>query len=78
MKILWFTLTEWIALFGVLSGAVFGLMKFYNLLMSLNSTVERLNETLNSLDTKYNDHERRIVILEQQSKTLFKTMGGRK
>ena len=72
MNIFGLTITEWIALLGFIGGVIFGLMKFYNLFMSLDASIKNLNQLIHSLDSKFDDHEIRITRLEEQNKTLFK------
>lgn len=72
MHIWGLTITEWIALIGFIFGIIFGLMKFYNLFMSLDASIKNLNQLIHSLDAKFDDHEIRITRLEEQNKTLFR------
>lgn len=71
-------ITEWIALLGFAAGIIFGLMKFYNLFMQLDSSIKTLNKLINTLKVKFDDHEIRITRLEEQSKTLFRDIGGKR
>lgn len=85
MKILWFTLTEWIALITFLGGVIFALMKFYSVLMSILNQLEvitkglsdsqqdrtSLHEADKALHIRINKQDRRILTIE----TLLKIKG---
>lgn len=77
MKYLGLGVTEWIAVITFVAGVIYGLMKFYNLFMSLGSSINRLNQLINNLESRFDDHEHRITKLEEQNKTIFHEIGGR-
>lgn len=70
--------TEWIAILSFIGGIVFGLMKFHSLFTRLDISVDKLNDLITTLRTKFDDHETRITRLEEQNKTLFKNQERKK
>ncbi len=78
MRIFGLTITEWIALLGFIGGIIFGLMKYYDLFMDLKRAVKELNKTIASLEKRFDNHEIRLTRLEEQNKTIFKSIGGKR
>lgn len=64
----------WLAVITFSGSIIFGLMKIYHQFQRLNENLDQLNQALEQID----NHEIRIVRLEEQNKTLFKGLGGKK
>ncbi|MGM0206570.1 hypothetical protein IGI96_001040 [Enterococcus sp. DIV0421] len=78
MHIFGLTVTEFLAVLSFFAGGIFGLMKYYDLFMDLRRAVDDLNKTIASLEQRFDNHEIRLTRLEEQNKTIFKSIGGRK
>ncbi|MCR1930915.1 hypothetical protein [Enterococcus gallinarum] len=78
MHIFGLTVTEFLAVLSFFAGGIFGLMKYYDLFMDLKRAVKELNKTIASLEQRFDNHEIRLTRLEEQNKTIFKSIGGRK
>ncbi|MGH1841280.1 hypothetical protein ABE867_11040 [Enterococcus gallinarum] len=78
MNIFGLTVTEFLAVLSFFAGGIFGLMKYYDLFMDLRRAVDDLNKTIASLEQRFDNHEIRLTRLEEQNKTIFKSIGGTK
>ena len=78
MNIFGLTVTEFLAVLSFFAGGIFGLMKYYDLFMDLRRAVDDLNKTIASLEQRFDNHEICLTRLEEQNKTIFKSIGGTK
>ena len=74
MKIMDFSVEDWLAVLTFLGGLIFGLMKFYALFIDMNNTLKKLNKTVNSIEGRFSEHDTRLTRLEEQNKIIFKRM----
>ena len=74
MEIFGMNLSEIVTTLTFLGGGIFGLMKFYHVFSKLEETMGKVERAVDRL----NDHEVRISVLEQQNKTIFESIGGKK
>lgn len=74
MTILGYSIEDWIAVLTFLGGIIFGLMKFYALFTRMDNTLKRLNDTVNSIEGRFEAHNTRLTRLEEQNKTIFRRM----
>ena len=74
MRLFGLSITEFIAIVGLIGSILFALMKFHHVFSKLEESLQELKDAVNRL----NNHEIRITRLEGQNKTIFKSIGGRK
>ncbi|MEB4785536.1 hypothetical protein OZ002_02010 [Enterococcus sp. E4-150] len=72
------TIAEWIAILTLASTVIFGVAKFYAVFTDLRKTLDRLNGTIQGLQESQSEYGNRLVAIEEQIKTLFTQVGGKK
>lgn len=76
MNVLGYSIEDWIALLSFLGGIIFGLLKFYGLFTKMDQTLGQLNQTVKSIEERFDSHETRITRLEEQNKHIIKNIQG--
>lgn len=72
MRVLGYSVEDWVTIIGFGAGIIFSLMKFYALFARMDQTLKELNKTVSNIEDRFSGHETRITRLEEQNKTLFK------
>jgi Sec-independent protein translocase protein TatA len=70
------TITEWIAVITFVAGLIFGFSKFYALFTKMDSTLKDLKKTIQEVEKSHAEYSTRLARIEEQIKTLFKSIGG--
>lgn len=72
------TVAEWIAILSLAGTLVFGIAKFYAMFTKMEHTLKELNKTIKDLQQSQVEYGNRLTRIEEQIKTLFKQIGGKK
>ncbi|WP_312541216.1 hypothetical protein [Enterococcus sp.] len=70
------TVTEWIAVISFVGSLIFGFSKFYALFTKMDSTLKDLKKTIQEVEKSHAEYSTRLARIEEQIKTLFKSIGG--
>lgn len=72
------TVAEWLAIVSLAFTLIFGISKFYAMFTKMEHTLKELNKTIKDLQQSQVEYGNRLTRIEEQIKTLFKQIGGRK